>query len=135
GDGPHTFERKDDDMSKIPRPSMPLVSLLFGLSLGVLGCATTGEYPDPAPAIKKLSDAHAQARREQVAVLSPTLFDESTRQLEEAKKKHARGRDPRDELRDAEASLARAVQTAKPARAALEDVLEARRKAIAADAP
>jgi OOP family OmpA-OmpF porin len=115
-----------------------LVAVGFGLALGCASNAPRVQMPLDANAAEEISKFEvelAEARAQQVDLVSPKSFKRAEKRLEAAKKQRAKGKDQQDilvSIGEGKAALNVAIEKAPATANALFDVMEARKQAQAA---
>lgn len=131
----HTNQRRSTVTSSKRFSTLKKASLHLALisAFSWMGWATAQDLESAG-----LKAAIDQARKEQIEVLAPEAFAEAVRAYETAQKDRERGRDAKRvdaRLREGEAALQRARQSAGNARQSLGGVIKTREDALTAEAP
>lgn len=108
------------------------------MATALVGTPSSSAAQQGSDLLDRAAERLAQARSEQIPVLAPRSFERAARSVDEGRTLRASGaadRETEAAARDALAALAEADATATTTRPVLADVLAARRRAVAAQAP
>lgn len=115
-----------------------LFSVLGLISCSKLQVEDIPSTANPSAEIEKLEASQAEAKVQQIDVLSPRYFEASQEQLKEAKEGRSKNKDSEVILKyvaRGKANLAKAEEVGRISRSTLEPVVEARSAALEAGAP
>ena len=120
--------------------------IVFSSAIGLYGCSSGPKVKveplpptaDPAAELMRLDENLEQAKASQVDVYAPETYTKATKAYREAKEKLDQGKDNKQVLQkiaEGDAYLQHADETAQISETALGNVVEARNRAVEAQAP
>ncbi len=135
-------------MTRSRTSSILTVTLSLGVASGFLGCAGSpvkdvkvqeiSQSSDPNQEMRNLEDQLKAAQQNEINVYAPDYYSKAVESFENAQKDQRSGKDVKSILKniaEGNAYLSRGQEVALVSKSALGDVVEARNKAVKADAP